>query len=324
MKINKAPAHAIYAWVVVFINLGVILWGAYVRATGSGAGCGSHWPLCNGVIIPRPERIETLIEFIHRISSGVALISVVGLLIWSFKRYPRKHPVRIAAGLGMFFMILEALIGASLVLLELVGENDSVARAITGSIHLGNTFLLLASLSLAAWWSSFDQEVSIKPVTTRLWTLSVGLLGTMLLGMSGAITALGDTLYPSNSLVEGIQQDFSSTAHFLIRLRILHPIIALVVSGYLILIVGFLRTGKRDFIQKQLGRMLSTVIALQVLIGFVNVYLLAPIWMQLVHLFLADVVWILLVLFSAYTLAMEIAQANGLSQKHQGIIEEGA
>ncbi len=42
-----------YAWGVLLWNVLVALWGAYVRATGSGAGCGSHWPTCNGEILPR-------------------------------------------------------------------------------------------------------------------------------------------------------------------------------------------------------------------------------------------------------------------------------
>ena len=118
-----------FAWFVLGLNLLVIVWGAFVRATGSGAGCGSNWPLCNGEVIPQAPAIETIIEFSHRISSGLALIAVVVLLAWAFRAYPRKHPVRLGALLSMILMILEALIGAGLVLLELVAYNVAVARA---------------------------------------------------------------------------------------------------------------------------------------------------------------------------------------------------
>lgn len=313
--------HALYAWLVVLINLLVILWGAYVRATGSGAGCGSHWPLCNGEVLPRPERIETLIEFIHRITSGGALLSVIGLLIWTLLSYPKRHPVRVAIVLGMVFMVLEALIGASLVLLELVGENDSIARAITGSIHLGNTFFLVASLSLTAWWSSFNKPVRLQINGPSFWLSLTGLAGVLILGMSGAIAALGDTLYPSGSLVEGLRQDFSATAHFLIRLRTFHPFIAVIVSGYLVLFTNYTTSRKGDPLQKRLNHLLSAVIGLQLLAGIINLYLLAPIWMQLVHLLLADVLWIVLVLFTASTLIVDSVKNKGSVREAQNIFQ---
>lgn len=316
MKSKEINYFAAYAWLVVGINLLVILWGAYVRATGSGAGCGSHWPLCDGVVIPRPEKIETIIEFLHRITSGIALLSVSGLLIWSFLKFPKRHAVRAGIGFGMLFMILEALIGAGLVLFELVGENDSIARAITGSIHLGNTFFLLASLSLVAWWSTFGLPFHLEFNSSTLWFLILGLAGTLLLGMSGAIAALGDTLYPSITLLEGLRQDFSSTAHILIRLRTLHPFIAVIVSGYLILFVGLILLRKGSIFEKWLGWVLVSIIGLQILAGIVNVYLLAPIWMQLVHLFLADILWITLVLFTA-TIFSNVTTAEELLLKKQ-------
>jgi heme A synthase len=292
-----------YAWGVLFYNLAVILWGAYVRASGSGAGCGSHWPLCNGQVIPRQPQIETLVEFTHRLMSGAALLSVIVLVIWAWRFFPAKHLVRRAAAFSLFFMITEALVGAGLVLFQLVAENDSIARALIISLHLVNTFLLLASLSLTAWWASGEQSLSIRQGGLVVWALGIGLLGMLVLGMSGAITALGDTLFPASSFSEGLRQELSATAHFLVRLRILHPSIAVVVSIYLILAttwVSFVRSNAHIVF---LRRSLSILIAIQILAGVVNVLILAPIWLQLVHLLISDAIWILLVLFSASALA---------------------
>src|SRR5260370_28805435 len=108
------------AWGVLAWNFVVVLWGAYVRASGSGAGCGSHWPLCNGEVVPRAPGIATIIEFTHRATSGVALIATIGLAVWSFFLFPRKHRVRRMAILGAIFLIVEALLGAGLVLFEYV------------------------------------------------------------------------------------------------------------------------------------------------------------------------------------------------------------
>ncbi|HET7273737.1 MAG TPA: COX15/CtaA family protein, partial [Longimicrobiaceae bacterium] len=212
---TKNNRFATYAIGVVGYNLLVVLWGAYVRATGSGAGCGSHWPLCNGVVMPRPERIETVIEFSHRVTSGLALLAVVGLLVWAFRAYPKGHRVRGAAIVSMGFMLLEAALGAGLVLFGLVEENASVFRAFSMSAHLVNTFLLIGALTITAWWATGAPALRFRDHDRLLWPLVGGLVGMIVLGITGGIAALGDTLFPSTSLVEGIRADFSGTAHFL-------------------------------------------------------------------------------------------------------------
>lgn len=298
----KLTRFAKFIWFVLVVNLGVILWGAYVRATGSGAGCGSHWPLCNGVVIPRSDQIETMIEFTHRASSGFAFLLVLGMLIWAWRNYPRGNQVRTGALLSMFFMITEALLGAGLVLFELVAEDVSTARAISISIHLVNTFLLLACISLTAWWASGGKPVAIRGGENKVWFLVIGFLGVLVLGMSGALTALGDTLFPVSSIQEGIRQDFLSTAHFLVRLRILHPTIAVVVSLYLIIVIGWINSQAKNLEYTILGRMIVFLIVLQLLAGLINVLLLAPVWMQLVHLLLSDLIWVFLVIFATVIL----------------------
>src|ERR1044071_4013704 len=114
-----------YAWGVLAYNVAVVLWGAYVRATGSGAGCGNHWPLCNGEVTPHSPAIATLIEFTHRATSGISLALVGLLVVWAFRAYPRRHRVRLGAALSLVFLLTEALIGAALVLLEHVAKNTS-------------------------------------------------------------------------------------------------------------------------------------------------------------------------------------------------------
>jgi heme A synthase len=292
-----------YAWGVLAYNLVVILWGAFVRASGSGAGCGSHWPLCNGEVIPIMPQISTLIEFTHRLMSGAALLSVVVLLIWAMRKYQPRHLVRRGAGFSMLFMITEALVGAGLVLLQLVAENTSIARGFSISIHLVNTFLLLACLSLTAWWASGGRPLTIRKGGEVAWVLGIGLAGMLVLGMSGAITALGDTLFPANSFSEGLRQELSATTHIFLRLRILHPTIAVVVSIYLILATSWVTVVRPGTQLTNLRRGLSILVAIQILAGVVNVFLLAPIWLQLVHLLISDTIWILLVLFSANALA---------------------
>lgn len=291
-----------YAWAVLAWNVVVVLWGAYVRASGSGAGCGSHWPLCNGVVVPRSAELATLIEFTHRVTSGAALLLVAGLFVWAWRAAPRRSPVRVAAGAALVFMLGEALIGAWLVLFELVAHNASLTRAVSLAAHLLNTFLLLGSLALTAWWASRGAPARWRGPAPAAWAFGLGALATLVVGMSGAIAALGDTLFPSGSLAEGFRADLSPTAHLLVRLRVLHPTLA-IAAGVWLLVLGVAAARAGEPGSRVLGRTLGALVLVQWLAGGVNLVLLAPVALQLVHLALADLVWIVLVLLAASVLA---------------------
>lgn len=299
----KLTRFAVYAWVVLVFTLLVILWGAYVRATGSGAGCGSHWPLCDGQVIPRAPQVETRVEFSHRITSGTSLLLVIGMLVWAFRAYPKGHQVRLGAALAMAFMILEVLIGAGLVVFGLVADNDSVARAASLAIHLANTFVLLAALTLTAWWASGGEPLRLRGQGRRIWLFGIALLGVMVIGMTGAVNALGDTLFPAESLAAGLRQDFSPLSHFLVRLRIVHPLISITHGVYLLFVAWYVAFRIRpNPSARRFAGLLAALALLQFVVGVVNVVLQAPVWIQLVHLFLADMTWIALVLLTACTL----------------------
>jgi heme A synthase len=307
---------AIYSWSVLGVNLGVILWGGYVRASGSGAGCGSHWPLCNGEVIPTNRQIATLIELGHRLTSGAALLMIVALAVLAFRNYPRKHRVRFGALLSVIFIFTEALIGAGLVLFKYVADDASLQRALFISLHLANTFLLLGVLTLTAWWASGGAPLDLDQKGWRSWVFGAALLGSLILGISGAVAALGDTLFPASSLAEGVRLDFSPAAHLFLRLRLMHPAIAVAVSCYLATSAALARFVRPTVRIKRFAALLMMLIAVQLLAGLLNVVLLAPIWLQLVHLLLADAVWIALVLLVSATLAEskpETAQAEQMS-----------
>ncbi len=300
----RVDRFAGYAWGVLGFNLLVILWGAYVRATGSGAGCGSHWPLCNGEVMLRSAEIETLIEFTHRATSGLALLLVVAMFIWARRVRPAGHVVRTGALLSLVFIVVEALLGAGLVLFELVADDDSVFRAVSMVLHLTNTFILVAVLSLTAWWASGGGRPRISRGDGRVWLLAIGLVSLLVVGATGAIAALGDTLFPSASLGEGLRDSFSSESHPLIQLRKYHPFFAIGAGLYVVGLARYLaRSG--DGVTGRLASALSGVYLLQLGIGVTNIALLAPVSVQLIHLLLADVVWIGLVLLGASTLAAD-------------------
>ncbi|HET7321684.1 MAG TPA: COX15/CtaA family protein [Longimicrobiaceae bacterium] len=294
---------AIYAWAVLGFNLLVVLWGAYVRASGSGAGCGRHWPLCNGTVVPNTGRVATLIEFTHRASSGAALVAVVLLLFWAWRAYPRGHRVRRGATAAMGFMILEALLGAGLVLFGLVAEDQSAFRAFSMAAHLINTFLLIGSITLTAWWASGGVDVRLRRQGMIGALLLIGIVAMLALGASGSIAALGDTLFPARSLAQGLQQDFDPTSHFLLRLRVYHPVLAIGTGLYLVVVARLAARLRPGAATRRLAWALTAVVLTQILVGVVNIALLAPVPVQLIHLLLADLLWISLVLLAGSALA---------------------
>lgn len=295
-----------FAWAVLAWNVIVVLWGAFVRATGAGAGCGNHWPLCNGQVAPVAPRIETLIELTHRLTSGVALIGVLILILWAFRAYPRRHPVRWGAVASAAFILSEALVGAGLVLFGWVADDVSAERALVVAIHLFNTFLLLASLAVTAWWASGQWPRALPGRGWIVWGLRAGLLSVLLVAISGAITALGDTLFPAASLAEGLRQDMDPSQHFLIQLRIWHPLLSILTGVFLLIVARALRGQAASPTVARLSWILSVAVVVQLAAGLVNVVLLAPVWMQIVHLLLADLVWISLVLLSASAAAVSV------------------
>ncbi|HTT60827.1 MAG TPA: COX15/CtaA family protein [Bryobacteraceae bacterium] len=289
------------AWGVLAYNMLVVLWGAFVRATGSGAGCGDRWPLCNGVIVPRAPRVETIIEFTHRATSGLALVSVAALCLWAFRLFPRGHRARTFAALSVVFLFAEALLGAGLVLFRYVQHNASAGRAAYLSAHLVNTQILLAVLALTAWFGS--------DAVSRAWRgapklIVAALPVELVVAVSGAIAALGDTLFPAASLASGMRQDFSQTASALLRLRAMHPVFA--VAGAGVLLAAAATAMRPPHVRSvRLGRIVMALVFVQLAAGAVNIVLLAPVWMQILHLLLADLVWVALVVMTLETGRLE-------------------
>jgi heme a synthase len=297
VRVKRAPQALVrFAWGVVGYNVLVILWGALVRATGSGAGCGNHWPLCNGQVIPLSPRVDTVIEFTHRCMTGGSTFLVIGLLVWTFRGTVKGQAARVLAAASMLLLLNEAFLGALLVKLGYVTGNQSMGRVVVLSIHLSNTLLLLAALTLTARLLGTGQiwrELGARG-GKKLWAL-IGLAATIVVGVSGSLAALGDTLFPASSLRAAFAQDFAAGSPWLLRLRGVHPASAVVAAGFVIwLVVQAKRAGA--------GRFAGLVLALlgfQFALGVADVLLLAPVWMQILHLLGADLYWVALVLLAA-------------------------
>ncbi|MGI8555045.1 MAG: COX15/CtaA family protein [Pyrinomonadaceae bacterium] len=330
---SNLSKFAKYAWFVLVYNLLVILWGAFLRASLSGDGCGQHWLTCNGEIIPNAPQFKTIIEFSHRASTGLAFIFVLILFIRAVFKYGnferknsfasfllkvisqiaktfvslRKNNSILNMAIASFiFIIAEALIGAGLVLTGNTAENLTPTRPFWMAAHLITTFSLLAALTLTAWFASGGKSFSFAVPRKSLILLAVAVLGFIFVGMSGSVAALSSMLFPSATLSEGLAKDFSASSNILLRLRVSHPILSTSVGVYLIFLAGWLKSQiKNNFWINRFANLLTIIILIQFAAGTLTFLLLAPLMMQIIHLFLADLLWIIFVLLAVNVLVRE-------------------
>ncbi len=291
------------AWITLGYTVLVILWGAVVRATGAGAGCGSHWPTCNGEIVPMAPSLNTIIEFGHRVTSGLALPLVLAMAVFVWRAFPKGAAVRRYAVLSVLFMVIEGAIGAGLVLLEYVALDARTARALWIAGHLVNTFVLLGWITLTAWGAGGRPLPRWRGSGARGLAIGAALVGLVILGASGAITALGDTLV----LVGGLSPEEHALVETLVGLRLLHPTLAFVV---LALVGAAVWTSREQPLAKRFGIWIVALFGFQLVFGGLNVLFLAPLWMQVTHLLITDAIWISFVCFAAQALgAQRVARA---------------
>ena len=293
-----------FAWAVVGWNIFVALWGAVVRSTQSGAGCGNNWPLCNGEVIPVSPTWHTVIEFVHRQTVTVSVVTLIALVVWTFRATPKGSAARVFAGLSTALLVNEAFLGALLVKLGYVTNNHSVGRVIVLSIHLSNTLLMLGAMAMTARMLGTGQRWASLHARGKDKALALtGLLATLIVGVSGSLAALGDTLYPSASLRVAVAADLNAASPWLLRLRGIHPLSAFIAGAFVVWLIT--RSGG-----SRLAKILLALLALQFVLGVGDVLLLAPTWMQILHLFGADLYWVTLVMLAANVVWSGAARAE--------------
>lgn len=313
-----------FAWLFLAYLIGVILYGAWVRITHSGAGCGSHWPTCNGEIVPFEPSAQTLIEFTHRVTSGLCGVFGLGLVGWAWKLYGLGKVTK-AAGLTLMFIVFEALVGAGLVLGELVADNDSVARAVVASLHLGNTLMLTACAALTAWWAGGRPAPPLSAVVGGRFGIALALL--IVTSMTGAVTALGDTLFPIEpalgpGLFDKVRGDLNAANHFLVRLRVVHPFVAIAAALALLSILA--PVALRSGVRRGWARAALVAILAETAIGLLNVALAAPAWLQIIHLLAAQALWVSVLLAGYGVAAAREREAASGSPSHVASVAEAS
>jgi len=314
---TKLSGFAKYAWFVLAYNLIVILWGVFLRASKSGDGCGQHWLTCHGEVVPSAPQLKTVIEFSHRITSALDGIFLIVLVVWAYFVWRGDKPggnyILKAAICSFVFVVIEGLLGAGLVLTGNTAETLTPARPFWMAAHLINTLILLTFLTLTAWFASGGKPLDFKARPKITLLLGAGVFGILLIGMSGSVAALSSMIFPSTTLAEGMAKDFSETSHVLLRLRVSHPILSIMVGVFLAFLASWIKSqARKNPSVNRWANVLTFLILIQFASGAITLLTLAPIVMQLVHLLLADGVWIAFVLMSAAILA-EKGETENLS-----------
>ena len=301
-------------WLTLVFNFLVIIWGGFVSASGSGDGCGASWPLCPN-IVDDETLWQTVVEFTHRLTSGLALLLVVGTYLWSRRLWPNGSLPRKAAGWALIFMVIESLLGASLVLFQWVDTNESVARAFVQPVHLTNTLLLSGAIAAILWGQHLQSDWWAR--YGRLLVLA--LFGLVLVSSFGTFASLASTIFPSESFFEGVQKDFAGDSHYLVRLRIWHPALALLLGLGLWRLVARLEASAGARQLSALAWNVQMLYWLQFGLGALNAILLTPVWLQMVHLALAHLLWLGLVAL-AYRSAAAMADTSVLMAGKAGTV----
>jgi heme A synthase len=306
---QRLTAFARYAWATLGWNLLVILWGVFLRASKSGDGCGQHWLTCQGEVIPSAPELKTVIEFSHRITSTLAGIAIIILVVWAIIRWRRigdriSKSAMLAAVGSFVFVVFEGLLGRSLVLTGNTALNLTPERPFWMAGHLINTFVLLAFLTLTAYYASGGDRLRWRAPGKYKAAIIGGVASVFIVGITGSVAALASMIFPSGTLAEGLAADLSPTSNMLVRLRLLHPVTAIAAGVALIFIAGWLgREAGVGTKAKWWSNVVSLLVLGQLLFGAATLLMLAPILMQLGHLFLVDAIWISFVMLAANLLS---------------------
>lgn len=301
---GTAPAHQSIprvlhnlAWIVLVATVGVIVSGDIVQATESGAGCGESWPRCDGSLIPSIDDAATGIEFAHRAATFVLSALVVGLYLAARRTVGAVHRIRRAIRWLIGFFVAEVVIGALLVAFGWVEDDASVGRVVADGLHVVNTFFLVGAAALVVHYVSGGGRPSWRHPDSDRRAVLAALGVVVLIAVTGAINSLADTLFPADTVLEGVREEFGPAAPFLLRIRAVHPVVAILGGIAVFFTVRRFTDALGEGRSARLGRLVQYTVGAQFAIGILNLALLTPLETQVLHLLAADLLWVLLLFF---------------------------
>lgn len=274
------------------LTWGLIVFGAVVRVTESGLGCGTDWPLCNGMIFPPLDNVTAWIEWLHRLFA--LLIGCFGLatLAVAWRRYRRVNRrvlnmTVLAAGL----FIVQSGLGAIVVFLELPPTFVT--------LHLGVAMLLLAALlgaAAQAWRqpSPVDRADSVPLLASvnAAMAFVIILTGALVRGSGATLACTTWPLCDGGAILPFEQSQLAV-------INMIHRLSAAAMSITLLILLRQVYHKRRQRLIRRLVLGAALAQALQIGVGALFVISAAGRAWGAAHVGLAAAVWALLVTLAA-------------------------
>lgn len=317
--IERTDRFPIFAWVVLAFTILVIISGDIVQATESGAGCGETWPRCDGSLIPSISDMQTGIEFTHRMLTAVLGFGYIAIVLGAWRRrgwtsalsrmatirtlltpsgfadaYRRSSPLWRITVWAVVFFVVEVILGAMLVVFGWVEGDASIGRVLADGVHLVNTFVMVATLTLVAFHAGGGGALRFDGSRISNKLLAAGAATITVIGITGAINSLADAL----ELAEDVVVDETPIASILVAVRGIHPVVAIGGGIFVFLIARYLAQGAAPSVRR-LALAIQGIVWIQFIIGLLNIALLTPLETQVLHLLMAHTLWVIFVLLSA-------------------------
>ena len=298
------------AWTGAVLALGLIVLGGVVRITGSGLGCGEHWPRCNGEWFP-PLDLPTMIEIGHRWAAALVSVFVLAVAVVAWRRHRQEPALRNPALLALVLLVVQVLLGAVTVKLSLPPW-----VIIT---HLANAMLLLATLIVVGLRAGAPEGPAPPRLEARhhahrlvVATAALGfvviLFGAQVANFHAGLFCLGFPLCDGAILPPASAR---GTLHWS------HRVLAYLFLGLAVMMVA--RVSRRhDSASRELRRAAGMVLAAtvaQIAVGGAMVLHLLPPALRALHLLVGTLVWaalVVLVFHSRRTPAAEPAPADAV------------
>lgn len=282
---SRAFVYLVFA--TALLTLGLIVFGAVVRVTDSGLGCGSSWPLCDGAIVPPLDNLTAWIEWLHRLFA--VLIGLLGLatLIVAIRAYRNRNRLALnATVVAAVLFFVQSMLGALVVVLDLP------PTAVT--LHLGTAMLLLAALLIAGVAAVHRPEQrTMRDNFTLLVYLTAALAFVIILTgalVRGAGASLACTDWPlCNGSLIPLDQGQGALIHWLHRVAVLGLGITLA------LLVWQAWRSRVAGLARNLAAAAAVVYLMQAGVGAMYVISAAAPWTGAAHVGLAALTWALLV-----------------------------
>ena len=283
-----------FGYLALLLGFAQIVFGAVVRITGSGMGCGDHWPDCYGSFTPAPNAPSLLVEISHRYGAAALSLAILALAIaaWLKRREPGvagRAGVLRPSVLAVVLVIVAALFGAVTIKMQL--------NPLVVATHLAIAMSLLAVLVVVVIRAGGLGSRGVSAGSQRTFRSARAAAGlTFLALVFGALTA---NTPGATAACQGFPWCSFADHGLPLWIHVTHRIIAFLILGHLIgIAIGARKRGEPRPILSTAWAALGVVI-LQILVAGAMVGMHFPPSLRSLHQAVGTALWTVVVALAA-------------------------